>query len=234
MTAVHANTHQAPVRTAKTATVFDFHQARNKQAIKRAAEEREIPFLVHFTQVENLPGILQHGIISREHAAMLNTELHVTDLHRFDNRLDAVSLSIAFPNSPMFYRKRQDFPACNWVVLLLESRILWEKDCAFYHTNAASNQMRYVTERSLRSERALRGMVYQCASRDHQGLQPYDPTDVQAEVMVCDVIEPEYIGAAVFQDHKMMNACNDLFADMDVQLGVQALDLFERRECARR
>ena len=49
MTAVHANTHQAPVLTTKTATVFDFHQARNKQAIKRAAEEREIPFLVHFT-----------------------------------------------------------------------------------------------------------------------------------------------------------------------------------------
>jgi len=36
------------------------------------------------------------------------------------------------------------------------------------------------------------------ASRREQNLKAFDPTDVQAEVMVFEVIEPEYITAVIF------------------------------------
>jgi hypothetical protein len=36
-------------------------------------------------------------------------------------------------------------------------------------------------------------------TREQQRLREYDPTDVQAEVLVFDVIEPKYIGAMQFQ-----------------------------------
>lgn len=234
MTAMYASKYQAPTRPAKPSAFIGANQARNQQKIKEIADERGIPFLVHFTQAENLPGILQHGIVSRKQAELLEINLYVTDKHRFDNRLDATSLSVAFPNGPMFYRKREQAHACNWVVLLLDPRVLWEKDCAFYHANAASNQMRYASHESLKSAEALEGMFYPCAKREQEGLHSYDPTDVQAEVMVSDIIEPEYISAAVFQDNRVMKACTDLFAGMDVGLGVQSLGLFGLRAGARR
>jgi hypothetical protein len=36
-------------------------------------------------------------------------------------------------------------------------------------------------------------------TREQQRLKAFDPTDVQAEVLVFDVIEPKYIGAMQFQ-----------------------------------
>ncbi len=233
MTAMYANQHQSPIFQATSSAAFDIHQARNQQKIKAIAEKRDIPFLVHFTQAENLPSILQHGIVSRDRAALCEIDLYVSDNYRFDNRLDAISLSVGFPNSLMFYRKRQQTRTCNWVVLLLDSRILWEKNCSFYHANAASNQMRYATSRSLKSADALEGMFYPSPKRVQEGLQSYDPTDVQAEVMVSDMIEPQYIRAAVFQNNRLMSACANLFAGMNVELAAQALDLFESRVSAR-
>lgn len=235
MSAALAYNQTTSIQPSGSASALNLPQARTRQEIQRIVQEREIPFLVHFTQVENLTSIMQHGLLSRVHASNSGkvTEMYVSDGIRLDGRLDAISLSIAFPNDSMFFCKRRDFSPEKWVVLLLDASILWEKDSAFYRANAASNQMRYCNDYFLKRAEALEGMFYPPESRDLQGLMPYDPTDVQAEVMVFEPIESRLLLAAAFYSEQMLSAHADLFADTDIELGVQGLGLFGWRTDAR-
>gem|GEM_PF-3469020 len=42
--------------------------------------------------------------------------------------------------------------------------------------------------------------------REEQKLKPYDPTDVQAEVLVFDVIEPQYVAGIIFEKSAVRDA----------------------------
>lgn len=48
-------------------------------------------------------------------------------------------------------------------------------------------------------------------SRSEQGLRSYDPTDVQAEVLVMESIEPEFIVGALFNEARIKDAYRQHF-----------------------
>lgn len=178
------------------------------RTIRAVAREREIPCLVHFTRAANLPDILRHGIVPIADAHSFGLSPLINDQLRLDRCRDASSLSIGFPNSLMFYKYRCQKNDNDWVVLELDPAVLWSKPALFCSQNAALHTMREQSREQRASVDALRGMYAEVVGkheRQHQLLRRYDPTDVQAEVLVVDVIEPQFIQRAVFNHPAVRN-----------------------------
>lgn len=172
------------------------------EAIKQIIAEREITRLVHFTRLANLSSILEHGLVPRAIVAGVAPNCATNDPLRLDGRDDWNCLSITFPNSRMFYAYIMDDPNVEWAVLLLAPRLLLEDRVLFCRHNAADNRVTALAENQLTGPAAFAAMFEEIEgheSREDQSLKPADPTDVQAEVLVKGVIEPEYFDGIVFQ-----------------------------------
>jgi hypothetical protein len=94
-----------------------------------------------------------------------------------------------------------DNPGIEWPILVLHPVLMARKDVLFCKHNAADARISSAAAADLESLDAFKGMfdeVPGLPSRADQRLKPCDPTDVQAEVLVPGVIEPEYIYAVVF------------------------------------
>lgn len=182
--------------------------------VEQFAREIDIPHLVHFTNIKNLQSIMENGLYPRSRLDELNRGYCVNDQLRLDGHVDSVSISIGFPNSQMFYKmwKGSNDIFC---VLGLDPSVLWKYDCAFCKHNAADGLISRQSIRSLCNASSFRGMYEEVSwlrSRADQKLKSYDPTDVQAEVLVFDVIEPSDIIGAVF-------SCDSIKRDFDRIIG---------------
>lgn len=170
--------------------------------IQAYSQERAIPYLVHFTRLTNLASILQHGLCAVSEHGTLGTRPVINDELRLDGHLDGTSLSIGFPNYQMFYKYRQ-IPNTEWVVLGIDPRVMWTKDCGFCQRNAATNGMAQQSLDNLRRLTAFQGMFDEIEgldTRQEQKLKTSDPTDPQAEVLVFDKIEPDLIFGVAFNN----------------------------------
>ncbi|MCS3833444.1 hypothetical protein HNP10_002205 [Aeromonas veronii] len=206
------------------------------QAIAQAARLIEVPYLVHFTRVTNLPSILQHGIypISRVHE--IGATPAINDTLRLDGHPDATSLSIAFPNCRMFWRYRQDNPNVDWVVLAIHPSVLWTKNCAFCRFNAADGRIRRQLVNQLKTSVSFVGMFEEIdglPSRQDQRLNQYDPTDVQAEVLAFDIIEPELIFGVSFNKAAVMDEYRGILGDRQLILSGENQNYFASRSYVR-
>lgn len=185
----------------------------SRQAIQDRAQAIKIPYLLHFTRVTNLPSIMARGLYPIARAGEIGAVPSVNDHARLDGHRDGTSVSIAHPNSQMFYKYRKECQdngeAVDWVVLVLHPATLWIKDCAFCRHNAADARINGLPLAELRTPHAFTGMFDEIeghASREEQKLKDFDPTDVQAEVLVFDVIEPQYILGAVYEKAAVRDA----------------------------
>jgi hypothetical protein len=169
---------------------------------ERIARSLRIPHLVHFTRCENLPGILEHGLMSVQACRQRDLSAMRNDPHRYDVQPDGTSLSITFPNYRMFWKYRQITPDADWAVLLIDPSVLWMKDCAFYPHNAADARMIRQPRTAMKSARALSDMFATQEERE-PWLRSYDPTDPQAEVMVYQTIEPGLIETIAFETREI-------------------------------
>ncbi|RJT46022.1 DarT ssDNA thymidine ADP-ribosyltransferase family protein [Rahnella woolbedingensis] len=171
------------------------------QQIQQIVKERKIACLLHFTRVENLEGIMSRGIIPIATSRQYQIPVLSNDAFRWDGRTTASCLSITFPNSLMFFKCRQADTQANWVVLGIQPAVLWEKNCAFCKRNAATREISGQSLASLQSPAAFAGMfdeIEEFDSRQTMSLKPSHTTDVQAEVLVFDIIEPRYVIGGVF------------------------------------
>ena len=174
--------------------------------IQQICEEYGITTLVHFTRIENLRCILGEGLLSRS-ILEPREKVHFNDPQRLDKQKDAICLNISFPNYQMFYSirermKSEEVNDSQWVVLLLDARVLWELDCAFCQRNAATNAVRSIPLEERKKPEALKDMFTDFYVIKHQDLPiPKNyPTHPQAEVLVFDRIPTEYINAIHFWD----------------------------------
>lgn len=87
--------------------VVDLRMEYKMTDIKLIFQEKEVPFLVHFTNIKNLESIFIHGLVPRKILAELKLESEMNDAYRLDGHEDSNSLSVAFPNCQMFYKIRQ-------------------------------------------------------------------------------------------------------------------------------
>jgi len=177
--------------------------------IQEIVTQQEISCLVHFTRVENLESIMTHGIVPIATAREELQNVYSNDEYRWDGHSDASCLSISFPNSRMFYKCRQADVNADWVVLGVHPSILWLKDCAFCKQNVAKREISSQPLDLLKQPQSLLSMFQEVegfVSRNEMRLKPFQTTDVQAEVLVFDVIEPQYIIGAVFNKSEVKSA----------------------------
>jgi hypothetical protein len=175
-----------------------------KKDIHAIVAERKIEYLVHFTMACNVANILRYGLIPRKRLlAKLGHryEVKVNDQWRFDGHSDASCLSISFPNYRMFFTYRQASLKTPWAVLLINPKVLWEKECAFYNCNAASRRMSKIPVEQLKAVSVFEGLFDDFVDdnifvkRSLLQLPSFLTTNPQAEVLVFDVIPREDIVA---------------------------------------
>lgn len=205
--------------------------------IKARVEEIELPYLVHFTRVENLPSIMKHGICP---VATMN-EQHVpyaaNDRLRLEGHPDASSFSIAHPNDKMFASYRWKNPEQKWVVLVLDRSVLWNLNAAFCKHNAADARIRRGDLGDLKTESAFDAMFIPLNGlpvREGDSLNPYDPTDVQAEILIFSVLEPELIKGVVFSEANVLEQYKKHIGDRQAVINVESKGFFGARSYARK
>jgi hypothetical protein len=167
--------------------------------IKNFCQERQIKTLIHFTHTSNLLSIFRRGLLSR--SSISNKGLHsaYNDALRLDGYKEAICLSIEFPNYKMFYKISKNNPQ-NYAVLVLNSSILWELNCAFCRDNAASNHVRSIPLETRSNSNSLKElyMDYGTFRRNDLRIPDSNPTNPQAEILVFDHIAPQYINSVHF------------------------------------
>jgi hypothetical protein len=180
-----------------------------KQAIQDHATAVQIPYLLHFTRVTNLPSIMAHGLYPIGRVREIGATPAINDQYRLDGHRNSTSISIGFPNCQMLYKYRKADEAVDWAILMLHPSILWAKNCAFCRHNAADARISGQPLHHLMMPQAFMSMYEEMEgllTRGEQKLKPYDPTDVQAEVLVFDVIEPQYIAGVIFEKANVRDA----------------------------
>ncbi|MBY5554134.1 DarT ssDNA thymidine ADP-ribosyltransferase family protein [Rhizobium leguminosarum] len=172
-----------------------------REAIQSYAREIAIPHLVHFTRCENLPGILDRGLMSISTCSKEGVAFVRNDSDRRDGQPNGISLSIAFPNYLMFYKYRMQTGA-DWAVLLISPSVLWEKDCAFYSHNAADARVSREPLDKMKSLQAFRDMFVEESGAREPSLRGFDPSDPQAEILVFETVPSAYIEAVAFENRE--------------------------------
>ena len=166
-----------------------------RERIKQEAVRRNIPALFHFTMIQNLESIVEHGLVPRQ---VLDDARHpylASDLFRLDGKPETISVSISHVNYSMFEAKRHENPGSEWVVLLLDPAVLWEKPCRFCFRNAASKEM--TSARGAQAGPKTFSWLFIADDGTDCG---WTPARNDAEVLVYGHIEPRYIGAAWTDD----------------------------------
>lgn len=183
-------------------------------AIKKFSQQQKISKLIHFTNHKNLNSILKNGILPVTRLNETSNEHYINDFNRWDNCLDAISLSISHPNQLMFYKYRNMNIHENWVVLTIDPKVLWKKKCAFCWHNAADSRIRKIPIEERKKNLSFKKMfsdVTNVPSRLEQNLSTYYPTDVQAEVLVFDKIDVGLIKEVVFDNTFLEKNFNQSF-----------------------
>jgi hypothetical protein len=184
---------------------------RRDDTIRSKIAEHGIKYLLHFTQVENLPTVVAHGILSRHDLIAQGLTPYASDWTRLDKEDRAVSVSISSYNYEMFQAKRYRWPNATWIILALDPSILWKLDCWFYSSNAASGYYRKA-RRSFGTTSAFLEVFedacpfgrYRGASyRDENGIPPSCPTRPDAEVQVFEKIALDFIRGAWVEEHEL-------------------------------
>lgn len=178
---------------------------RRRDAIRAYCDVRGIDTLVHFTRLENLPGILAEGVLPRIALQGRAGQVIFNDEIRADGHTNAVCLSIGFPNYKMFYKYRSADPVATWVVLLIRADVLWELECAFCWANAACSPIRKVPLAIRKELSSLERMFAdRCEvtgnSRAVRDIPDFFPTNPQAEVLAFPRVPLHYLTSACFQD----------------------------------
>jgi hypothetical protein len=172
---------------------------RNGFKIWQEARRRGISKLYHFTPAGNVRSILLYGLHSRQTLLAHDVDFYVTDPHRFDERLDGVSLSVHSINEAMFEAKNRDYRG-QLVVLELDASLLWTHSCRFCWTNAAAKEIRdhrghlggpWAFSRMF-EDRPV-SLLDTRPARSAFQRPDCQPTDSQAEVQVLDPVSPDAI-----------------------------------------
>lgn len=224
----------------------------DRERIQQIITQRDIRWLVHFTPLENLTSIVENGLYSRSYIENDPDENNIIngiclDNLRADGRRNGICLSLSFPNHFMFYCHRRDYPT-NWAVILLDINLILEiedREIQFFPTNSANARFRYINNRTLETANAFEalfaepiqnkrnGLLYR-----HPALLPKDPTDVQAEIMIEEHIERQYIRGVAINNRELIRGYTQRYPDIeffyDSVYNVQRGLFLKREDCRQR
>jgi len=209
------------------------------ESIEGILRERDINYLCHFTKVGNLESIFRNGLYPRcdlyDEETNPDSEIVgiVNDQFRYDNHTNASCLSISFPNSSMFFSLRCQSDINEWAVIFFKASVLVNKICMFCPTNAASSYITSQPDSNFQGVTAFQ-RLFLGSEDERASLLPKDPTDVQAEVLVFDVIEPNYIAGCVVGTDHLRDYLSRKFPGYCFRSAQNQWDVFDDRLSARK
>jgi len=206
-------------------------------AITDRADTISAPYLLHFTRVENIPSIMSDGLCPVASLTAAATPFRANDLLRLDGHKDAVSLSMVHPNDRMFAKYRWQDLHQKWAVLVLDPAILWLLPTEFNRHNAADKRMSTLSREERMSVDAFDAMFKPAddlPSREANRLLPFDPTDVQAELLVFCAIKPFFVTGIVFGDADSLNAYAAGLGNRRLSIHTKGSGFFGARAYARK
>lgn len=178
--------------------------------MRAAVTNRNIQTLYHFTKFENIDSIMKNGIVPRNILDKQGDEYKFNDCIRLDAQEGSSSFSVEHPNYKLFYRLRKESEAKKqeWVVIGVQRNVLWDKDCAFCHDNAANASVTAIPIEQRKTLMAFENMFKPFTgkpSRADLKLSDAFPTNPQAEVLVFNTVEPKYILSLICENDKLKN-----------------------------
>lgn len=170
--------------------------------------KKKINNLYHFTNINNLETIFSYGLLSRSALQDQNIKSYFNDSYRLDQCLDAVCMSIEFPNYKMFYKLRTQCKSIKWAVLEIDSTLLVKLKCAFCWNNAANSETSRIPIEDRLGKDSLLQLFYDkegFPKRSELKIPVNYPTNPQAEVLVFENILPCYIKRVIVEDEFTKN-----------------------------
>ena len=206
--------------------------------IQQICEKRGIRFLCHFTRIENLDGILRHGLLGRSVLEKSGQDFLFNDPDRVEGHRDAVCLTISFPNYRLFYKFRaqqsgpgEEVSDSQWAVLLLDPSVLWKFECAFCQENAATGVIRDTQLENLKTPEALENMFIDDYTdnrgrrnqRESLRIPANYPTHPQAEVLVFERIPAQHIEGISFLNAEARDPVRDKWRPINMNANNEIL-----------
>ena len=166
-------------------------------------KKHDVKILVHFTRCDNLKNIFRYGLLTRSY--LIDNKIYsiFNDTNRFDGYKNAICASISFPNYKMFYRLRYENPSIKWAIIIINKKVLIDKECAFCIDNAASNSETSIPIQQKKNKEAFDRLFEEYPgqfSRETLGIAKNMTTNPQSEVLIFDNIELEYILGIIFEN----------------------------------
>lgn len=162
-----------------------------ERAIKKEVEFRDITTIIHFTPIDNVESIIKYGIKPISKLINSSVKFTRTDEDRNDNHLDAISLSISFPNYKMMYHKRNAY-GYKFAVIEIDVNILYNLHCKKYicNGNAARGSGKDIEPMTID---AFRSLFEDNNLREKLMIPSHYTTNPQAEILFEGTIPPYYI-----------------------------------------
>ena len=164
-----------------------------KQSIIKTILSRKIQKLVHFTDIRNLESILTNGLLTRENLNKKGITSSVTDIERYDKRLDCTSLSVEYPNYQMMSYKKNGMITRSFCILVFDAQKILLNDSKkyFVYINAANKNASWwlgkeeLSESKYFSNMFKENIEYKGKLYTRENIkEPYLPTNPQAEILL--------------------------------------------------
>ncbi len=180
-------------------------------------DSRNVTSFFHFSPICNLDSILQNGICSRDYCDSCGIKYQHTDVTRYDNLNEFISLSISFPNYKMRYMKEKEMKQ-RFIIIEIDPSIIKKfgvGERLFCNINASSTKIDKVIGPNLKH---LKSMFACDDIRKTRELPLQYTTDPQAEVLLKGPIPIEYIKKIYFDNNRDFSYyfekyCSPLFAE---------------------
>ena len=171
-----------------------------KTLIKNEIQKRGINNFVHFTHIDNLPSILQNGVLSIAELNRRGLTFHNMDVYRFDRRTDWISTSVTEINSKMFWQKcnENQLNPNDYVILFFDPEYIIDNTRYGFTTENASS--REVANGNISGTYDSFLRMFNVDGKRNT-LNDNQTTDVQAEVLVKSCIPVESIKRIAFRSY---------------------------------
>ena len=182
------------------------------KGIRQFIRKNRINYLTHFTRAENLKSILQFGILP---ASILRRNRVFSGVYYSSLPLPPVwssfvSFNISFPDNKLLMQLQNHQPS-DWVILLIDSRVLHDYPCYFFPDRAlsiiSSAPIPGQILNDFQSVKALKDLFSDRdgVKRKELDIPPYYPTNPCSEVLCGFPVATSYITQIWFYSEYKFN-----------------------------
>lgn len=161
-----------------------------KSEISEFINARKIERVLHFTHIENLPSILENGIINQIELVSKKIPFKPSDRARKDELESGICCSITTPNRLMMQYKIREFGSM-FAVIEMSAEVLLFKRFACFPSNAARTDIRALARKTPVNYVGVDGLsnlYLNWIVRWASNLEDAQPTDSQSEIVIFDTI----------------------------------------------